>query len=104
MDGGKPLMFYTDGTAIAGDLPETYDYENKLKADDDDPAMVESGKKVDAIAVEDVRNMPDPVIIDWEKMAEKTIRDPVEPIVDVMGWDFDDLVSEGKQAGLSQYM
>jgi len=48
--------------------------------------------------------MPDTVIIDWEKMAEKTIRDPVEPIVDVMGWDFDDLVTEGEQAGLSQYM
>lgn len=104
ISSGKPLMFYSDGVQLSSELPETYDYPNKLKADTSDPEMVEEGREVDAIAVEDVRNMPDAVLIDWDKMAEKTLRDPIEPIVDVLGWDFDDLITEGTQSGLGQYM
>ena len=104
ISSGKPSMFYTDGVTVTSDLPETYQYENKLKANDDDPEMVEEGREVDAVAVEDVRHMPDAVLIDWDKMAEKTLRDPIEPIVQVMGWDFDDLISEGSQSGLASFM
>ena len=104
MESGKPLMFYADGVSIASGLPETYEYDNKLKADDDEPEMVEEGRVVDAVAVEDARNMPDGVIIDYDKMATKTLRDPIEPIATVMGWSFDDLITEGKQSGLAQFM
>jgi len=65
---------------------------------------VEEGRLVDAVAVEDARNMPDGVIIDYDKMATKTLRDPIEPIATVMGWSFDDLITEGKQSGLAQFM
>jgi DNA polymerase I len=104
MDSGKPLMFYARGIQVTSDLPETYSYDNKLKADEDEPRMVEADRPVDAVAVEDVRRMPEAVLIDWEKMAEKTLRDPIEPIAQVMGWDFNDLTTEGKQSGLSQFM
>jgi DNA polymerase I len=104
ISSGKPLMFYVNGVAIDSGLPETYSYDNKLRADDDCPTMVEEGRRVDAVSVEDVRNLPDAVLIDWPKMAEKTIRDPIEPIVDVMGWDFDDLITEGNQTGLAEFM
>ena len=109
--GGKPLMFYVTGVAANTDLPETYDYGDRfsLNAPKDKPdankrEMKELDREVDAIAVEDVRNIPSEIEIDWEKMAEKTIEDAVNNIAITMGWDFDDLVAEGSQAGLADFM
>lgn len=104
LETGKPLMFYVKEIEANSGIPETYAYENKLKADDDDPRMVEKDRPVDALAVEDIRNLPDGVVVDWEKMATKTIRDPIEPIVNVMNWSFDDLITEGRQTGLGSFM
>ena len=108
--GSKPLMFYVKGIRPTGELPETYDYDHmSLNAPDDvedanRPEMKELDRTVDAIAVEDVRSITNDIYIDYEKMAEKAVRRPVEPIVNVMGWDFDDLVTEGQQSGLASYM
>ena len=104
IETGKPLMFYCSGIAASSSLPETYEYENKLKAEDSNPQMVEAGRVVDALAVEDVRNFPDGALVDWEKMANKTLRDPIEPIGQVMNWSWNDLTSEGTQTGLAAYM
>jgi len=109
--GGKPLMFYVTGVAANNDLPETYDYGDSfsLNAPKDKPdankrEMKELDREVDAIAVEDVRNIPDEIKIDWEKMAEKTIEDAVNNIAITMGWDFEDLVADGSQTGLADFM
>jgi len=109
--GSKPLMFYVDGVNASGDLPETYDYKDEFslnaptdKADANTRAMKEIDREVDALAVEDVRNIPDEIEINWEKMAEKTIEDAINNIAITMGWSFDDLVTAGSQTGLSQFM
>ena len=109
--GAKPLMFYVEGVAANSDIPETYDYEDifTLNAPMDKPEanerkMVEIDSEVDAIAVEDVRNIPDTITIDWKKMAEKTIEDAVSNILRTMGWTFDEMVSDSSQSGLSQFM
>jgi DNA polymerase elongation subunit (family B) len=109
--GSKPLMFYVKGVRASGDLPETYDYENlfELNAPKDKPdankrEMKELDRAVDAIAVEDVRNIPSSIDIDWEKMAEKTIEDSVNNIAVTMGWHFSDLVNDGSQSGLADFM
>lgn len=109
--GDKPLMFYVDRVAPTSGLPETYDYEDEyeLNAPRDVPdfnerKMHEIGNRVDAVAVSDVRSLPEDIDIDYEKMADKTIRNAVEPICKVMGWSFDDLTTSGEQTGLSQYM
>jgi DNA polymerase elongation subunit (family B) len=110
--GSKPLMFYVSQVLPNDDgLPETFDYGDmfELNAPRDKPdrntrEMKELGRLVDAISVDDVRNLPECVRIDTEKMAEKTLRSPIEPITTVLGWDFDDLIAEGAQTGLSDYM
>ena len=109
--GSKPLMFYVDGVKPTGALPETYDYDDTLslnapqdKPDANKREMKEIDREIDAVAVEDVRSITSDVRIDYEKMANKTVRRPCEPIVEVMGWSFDDLVSEGQQTGLAQFM
>jgi len=110
-EGDKPLFFYVDRVSPASDLPEVYDYEDSMslntpqdKPDQNEPGMHEIGRKVDAIAVEDVSSIPDGIAIDFEKIANKTIRDPIEPIVSVMGWDFEEMVTDGSQTGLAKFM
>jgi len=109
--GAKPLMFYVKGVVGSSEYPEVYDYEDEfsLNAPTDTPdanrrEMKELDKRVDAIAVEDPSNIPDAIQIDWEKMAEKTVEDAVDNIVQTMGWSFDDLVTAGEQSGLAQFM
>jgi DNA polymerase elongation subunit (family B) len=109
--GNKPLMFYVETILPNSPIPEIYDYEDELSlnAPENKPyfserEMVEVGNQVDAICVEDVRSIPPHISIDFEKMGKKTIRSPVEPITTVMGWNFDEMVSEGSQSNLAQYM
>ena len=109
--GSKPLMFYVNNVQPGGDYPETYQYNDifSLNAPKDCTnlnarEMKEIDRPVDAIAVEDIRHIPQEINIDYEKMAEKTVRDALENIVETMGWSFDDLVTEGAQAGLAQFM
>jgi len=109
-EGSKPMMFYCDGVSLSSGLPEVYDYtEQSLNAPSNLPyknqrEMMELEREVDAVAVDDIEHLPDGVLIDWDKMANKTLRDPIEPIAKVMGWNFDDLITEGTQSGLAQFM
>lgn len=110
--GSKPMMFYAEGVLPNNDgLPETFDYDDKFelnapkdKEDRNKREMKELERPVDAIAVDEVLNIPERVRIDYEKMADKTLRNPIEPIADVMGWSFDDLITEGAQSGLADFM
>ena len=110
-EGSKPLMFYTSGVTPNSDFPETYQYDDEYtlnaphnKEDANRREMKEIDREVDAIAVEDVRHLPEAINIDYEKMGTKTVRDPVEPIIKVMGWTFDNLTDKGQQTGLGNYM
>ncbi len=109
--GSKPLFIYLSGIEPNDDgYPETYDYDHRSLTAPDDAAtpeqdrMKEIGRPVDAISLEDVRNMPEPAEPDWDKLAEKNLRNPIEPIVRTMGWQFDNLISETDQMNLANYM
>jgi DNA polymerase elongation subunit (family B) len=109
--GAKPLMFYVERVDGNSGLPQRYTYEDEFslnapqdKADANKREMKEVGREVDALSVEDVRNIPAAIRIDWEKMSEKTIEDAVNNIAATMGWQFDELVSESEQQGLAHYM
>lgn len=109
--GAKPLMFYVERVDGNSGLPQRYIYDDEFslnapqdKADANKREMKEVGREVDALSVEDVRNIPEAIRIDWEKMSEKTIEDAVNNIAATMGWQFDELVSESEQQGLAHYM
>jgi DNA polymerase elongation subunit (family B) len=110
-EGSKPLMFYTEGIVPNSGLPETYQYDDeyslnapKSKEDANTREMKEIDREVDCVAVEDVRRMPEAVRIDFEKMGKKAVRRPIEPVVEVMNWKFDDLKTDGSQSGLASFM
>jgi hypothetical protein len=80
--GSKPLMFYVEGVGVGQGYPETYDYEEQfsLNAPKDKPdantrEMKELGRTVDAIAVEDVRNIPEAIRIMHRRTSPMLIRE-----------------------------
>jgi DNA polymerase elongation subunit (family B) len=110
--GSKPLMFYVSDVLPNDEgLPETFDYGDRFelnapkdKEDANKREMKELDREVDAIALDEARNLPERIRVDYEKMANKTLRNPIEPITTVMEWDFDDLITDGAQSGLADFM
>jgi DNA polymerase elongation subunit (family B) len=103
--GDKPMFFYV--SSVTFPYPPVYVYDDSWTGLDDitdHPTMKEVGKDVNSISLNNINNLPDKIHIDYEKMAEKTIRQPIEPIVETMGWDFDDLIDGKKQEDLAAFM
>lgn len=81
--GDKPqLLYIEDGQT--GSYPPTYPSSWDTK---------EAGVEVDAIAVSDPSKLPDDINVNTSKMIEKTLRDPLTPILSPMRWDFDSALS-----------
>ena len=104
--GDKPLFFYTD--RVEYPYPDVYvydtDWERGGATSLDSDTVLELGRDMDAIAVNDVRNLPEEIHVDYEKMSRKTLRRPIEPIVKTMGWTFDNMTAPSAQSGLARFM
>jgi len=104
--GDKPLFFYV--RRVGYPYPDVFVYDEdwdrsnarNLTSD----TVKELGSEMDAISVSDVRNLPDEIKIDYEEMAVKTIRDPLEDIVKTMGWKFKDVSTSTSQTGMAYFM
>jgi DNA polymerase I len=77
--GAKPELLYIKD--VQGDWPDHYPEEWETK---------EAGCEVDAVAVEDPDSLPEGFVVDTSKMVEKTLEDPLTPILSPMEWSFED--------------
>lgn len=91
-EGSKPMLIYVDRITTPS-LPQTYD-----------AVTGENDREVDVIAVEDYDEIPDGVEVDREKHAEKTVRDPMEPILGTVGVSWSEVVSGQTQTGFDAYV
>ncbi len=90
-EGSKPQLLYID--RVRGEYPSTYTAETK-----------ENGRAVDAIACEQPDAVPDAFVVDTSKMIEKVLEDPLTPILEAMGWSFDEALSDSTQVGIGSFM
>jgi DNA polymerase I len=90
-EGSKPQLLYIE--RVRGEWPKQYDAETK-----------EDGTMVDAIAVENPNEVPNEFVVDTEKMIEKVVEDPLTPILEAMGWSFDEALSDTQQSDISSFM
>jgi len=87
--GDKPALVYPERM---GALPATYTAETN-----------EDGRAVDVVSLTDVSALPSDVTVDWREHADKTIRDPLQPIIETVGHEWDALVADQRQTGLTDY-
>lgn len=90
-EGAKPQYLAIE--RVRGDWPRTYTAET-----------AEDGDTVDAISVEEPNKVPDDFVIDYDVMIEKTLEDPLTPILNPMNWDFDEALADSEQGSLSAFM
>jgi DNA polymerase elongation subunit (family B) len=90
-EGSKPQLLYIE--RVRGEYPSTYTAETK-----------EDGRQVDAIACEEPDAVPDCFTIDHSKMVEKTLTDPLTPILEAMNWSFEEAMADTKQTGMETFM
>jgi hypothetical protein len=90
-EGSKPQLLYIE--RVRGGYPSTYTAETK-----------EDGREVDAIALEEPDKVPDSFVVDTSKMVEKTLEDPLTPILEAMDWSFDEALSDSTQVGIGDFM
>lgn len=90
-EGSKPQLLYID--KVRGDWPRTYSAET-----------AEDGCEVDAISVEQPDKVPEEFVVDVDKMIEKTVEDPLTPILSPMRWDFDEAMADSEQTSMEAFM
>mgnify|MGYP002761439503 CR=1 FL=1 len=84
------------------DYPAAYEYHS-YPEDSKRPDPPEVGRPVDAIAVENPSRLPDDFVVDRDSIIEKAVRDPLEDILETMGYDWDDMLGAGSQSSLDAF-
>lgn len=101
--GTKPVKIPIETIRDDGSTyPHAYQYESYPT--DGRPSPPEVGDPVDAVAVEDTSNLPTDVFIpDYDTMITKSVRDPIESMLETINLDWEDIQSTGTQSGLDQW-
>ncbi|WP_435069385.1 DNA-directed DNA polymerase [Haloplanus sp. C73] len=68
-----------------------------------DPLYASFKRDPDVICFEYADQIPDAFEIDWDKMLEKTLKGPIERIIEALGLSWDEVKSGQRQTGLGQF-
>ncbi|WP_049935516.1 DNA polymerase domain-containing protein [Haloplanus natans] len=68
-----------------------------------DPLYAEFKRDPDVICFEYADQVPDAFEIDWDKMLEKTLKGPIERIIEALGLSWNEVKSGQRQTGLGQF-
>jgi len=89
--GSKPKLLYIN--RVRGGWPRTYTAET-----------AEDGRQVDAIAMENPNRLPDEIEVDVEKQLQKVIKDPLQPILNPLGWSVAEALSDTQQIRMEDFL
>ncbi|GGJ08822.1 hypothetical protein GCM10008995_18350 [Halobellus salinus] len=68
-----------------------------------DPLYTEFKRDPDVICIEYDDQLPDAFEVDWDKMLEKTLKGPIERIIEALGMSWDEVKSGQEQTGLGSF-
>ena len=68
-----------------------------------DPLYAEFKRDPDVICFEYADQVPEAFEIDWDKMLEKTLKGPIERIIEALGLSWNEVKSGQRQTGLGQF-
>lgn len=98
----KPTRFYVERVQPNTGYPETYQYEKDGIAYYDTTAP-EIDTLVEAIAVDETERIPEEFVLDVDKMLEKEVEKKVRPLVETMGFSWDEIMTGESQASLFDF-
>ena len=99
--GSKPKRLYLD--RVHADFFDAVESEYDLDPSRD-PLYGEFRRDPDVICFEYTDQLPEEFEIDWEKMLDKTLKGPIERILDALDISWDEVKSGQEQKGLGDYM
>ena len=68
-----------------------------------DPLYTEFKRDPDVICIEYDDQLPEAFEVDWDKMLEKTLKGPIERIIEALGMSWDEVKSGQEQTGLGSF-
>ena len=70
----------------------------------EDPLYGEFKRDPDVICFEYDEQIPEEFEVDWEKMLDKTLKGPIERVIEALGISWEEVKSGQEQTGLGQFM
>ncbi|ERH08477.1 MAG: DNA polymerase elongation subunit, family B [halophilic archaeon J07HX64] len=98
--GSKPKRLYID-RVHAGFFRRVESENPELR---DDPVYQEFKRDPDVICFEYADQLPEEFEIDWEKMLDKTLKGPIERILEALDISWEEVKSGQEQTGLGEFM
>ncbi|PSP93228.1 DNA polymerase [Halobacteriales archaeon QS_4_62_28] len=99
--GSKPKRLYLD--RVHDDFFQRIEAEEGLDPAED-PLYGEFRRDPDVICFEFADQIPEEFEVDWEKMLDKTLKGPIDRILEAMDISWDEVKSGQEQTGLGQFM
>ncbi|WP_340101396.1 DNA polymerase domain-containing protein [Salinibaculum salinum] len=99
--GSKPKRLYLK--KVHPDFFQRVQSEQGLDPSED-PLYGEFKRDPDVICFEYDDQVPDAFEVDWDKMLDKTLKGPIERIIEALGISWEEVKSGQEQTGLGQYM
>ncbi len=99
--GSKPKRLYLK--KVHPDFWQRMENERGLDPQTD-PLYGEFKRNPDVICFEYADQVPEEFEIDWEKMLEKTLKGPIERVIEALGMSWDEVKSGQEQTGLGSFM
>jgi DNA polymerase I len=98
--GSKPKRLYLD--KVHPDFFRRMEDKQGLDPHTDE-IYGEFKQKQDVICIEYADQLPDEFSVGWNKMLDKTLKNPIERILEAIGISWDEVKTGQKQTGLGQY-
>ncbi|AQL41793.1 DNA polymerase elongation subunit [Halorientalis sp. IM1011] len=99
--GSKPKRVYLD--RVHSDFWDKVEAEHGLDPSTD-PLYGEFRRDPDVICYEYADQVPEEFEVDWEKMLDKTLKGPIERILEALDISWDEVKSGQEQTGLGNFM
>jgi DNA polymerase elongation subunit (family B) len=99
--GSKPKRLYLK--SVHNDFYDRVERERGLSARSD-PLYSEFRRKEDVICIEYADQLPPEFEVDWDVMLEKTLKGPIERILEAVGVSWDEVRSGQTQTGLGSFV
>jgi DNA polymerase elongation subunit (family B) len=98
--GSKPKRLYLK--KVHPDFFRQLEEEDRFDPQTD-PLYAEFKRDPDVICFEYADQVPEAFEIDWDKMLEKTLKGPIERIIEALGLSWNEVKSGQRQTGLGQF-